>query len=1061
MFTVFGEGFDDETEIYISKVKSYTVPEYTDAEKILCEKVDADKDGQSVTCRMPKEADYTVYNLWAVNKYGVSNAKPLNGARPQWATVDSISIGQEFKVVGKNMSSSAFGGRTPSSVVLYNGVQEYFLDITEENEFALTVRCPENVPTGEYDIYVTNNSKTWFKIEDGRKIYVSKKVYDPLNLGVQWADKFNWNNILRVEPNTGGDSTVTLQNAIDTVSTNGGGVVELCEGQFNISELTIKEGVVLKGSGKDSTVIKDIGDAEYLIHLSVQGIQGICNLQIISDRQNKSAAIECYVNRWNSANASRRAGQYYFIKNVKGILSDTAEIKSYPFLAFCCKSHVLIDGCDISGYQANLKSTYISEYAYLRNNHFSTVIGNTILVAAYADIENNYIERRAIDELKEGERYTQGIFTRGPSYVAENVIKNMGSKDFNDGEIICTEDNADYKINGTVSGVNGNVISVKDFDEAYSDWEIGKVTWGEPYIVINYGRGLGQYRKIISYDQTNKTVTVDKPFTITPNDESQITIAPFNINVTMYDNYAENTSKGYWLYGYTLDSVICNNTGINTEGAFNVSKFRVDEDNKKEESNIGYFVRMNNNMFEGNSTRTGNCGVGAWNKILTDIPGERQCLGIYGLEISGNTIIPNKDSKVSLGYSEAYQNSGIYLVLSDKKAEKNDAKSKMKAVIIENNTIKDSKRGISIEGFGGMSDNICVGDNVFENVDNPILDARTNKSMCWLNSLNIENIIGKPLVTNINSQRIMYVGVSGGLYAYNISDESNPFVIQQISDDTLKALCMLKNEGALYIANSQENCVRKYNINSDGSLDEMSLIEESIPEFDYQTDMKIVDQKYLFISHKGDKEAISIFDISSEKPVKKGAITSRSSRAISKAGKSVTRFDILPIGSDKYRIFAVNYSSYYGQEIAIRTVDLSSETAEVTNEYCGYIQGSGIESKLDNPCISLINKDKLFIGYSDNANKNYTGDIIDISNANNPSVAQQINNTRCSDAFINNNMIYISSPDGNLTVYLYSGNTLLLCQPLTIGEPMYSISTDDEIIAAFSRNKINFVRNLK
>lgn len=1057
MFTVFGEGFDDETEVYISGVDSYTIPEYTDAKKILCEKINMDNEGQSITCRMPKSADNLVYNLWAVNKYGESAAVPLNGARPQWASVDKIAPNMEFKIVGRNMSAASFGGRTSTYAALYDGIKHYFLNVVDVNEFAITVKCPEGIPVGNYDIYVTNNSKTWFKIEDKRQIYVSGNVYDPISLGVQWAEKFNWDKKINVSPVANGDSTERIQEAIDRLYAAGGGMVTLSAGTFNIKELTLKKGVVLSGSGKETTILNDIGTAEYLIHLSADGIQGICNLQITSEVQNKGAAIECYEGRWSSGNVSGRTGEYYFLKNIKGRLSDVNEGKAYPFMAFCCKSHILVDGCDISGYEANIKSTYVNEYAYLTNNKFSTVLGNTILVAAYADIENNYIERRALEDLDDDEYYTQGIFTRGASYVSGNIIKNVGSKDFNDGEIICTEDNGESKLSGLVSKVDGNVISLNVFDENYADWNIEKITWGEPYIVISAGRGLGQYRKIVAYDPVNKTVTVDRPFLITPNDKSQFTIAAFNVNVTMYNNYAENTAKGYWLYGYTLDGVICNNIGINTEGAFLVTKFNID--NNKEYENLGYFVRMNNNKFEGNSTRTGKCGIGAWNKILSDIPDNRQCLGIYGLEICDNQLVPNSDANVKGEDSEAYRNNGIYLVLSDNTVLNNNPTSKAKAVIIENNLVKNSDRGITIEGFANMSDNINIGSNNFENVDNKVLDSRSDKNMYILNTLNFdadETVTGTPCVATVNGKKMMYLGTTNGLYVFNIDDVKNPTEIQYI--ETISVKSILEESGYLYIG--ADKSLRKYKLNEDGSIEENGLQQCNIPEFDYTMDMKVVDSKYLFISHKGDKEAVSIFDITSDSPEKVGAISARSPRAISRAGISVLKFDVMRIGEKQYRFFAVNRSSYLGIEFVIKTVDLSSDNVKITDNSSDYVAGSGIEGNIGNPDVKLIDENHVFIAYSDSQNKNYTGDVIDISSINTPIMQQKLLNDRCNGLYIDKE-IYVPSPDGKLSVYEYQNNVLLLKQVLCTGEGLYAVNIQDDVITAFARNKVLFINNLR
>lgn len=721
MFTVFGEGFSQNTRVYVSRV-SEEVPQFVDARRTECSIVEVDDDGQSVTCRMPSSLPASAYNLWATNEYGVSVANPLNAARPQWATVKSTAPGLEFKVIGKNMSAEGFGGRGNSYVVLANEENQYIMETIEQNPFAVRVRCPENVVSGYYDVFVTNDGITWMPTEDERQLYIAESVNDPYNIGFEWANKFNWDNVVEMTP--GILDTLTLQYHIDNINKKGGGVIHLKEGTYNLSHIQMKPGVVLKGDGKDKTILKVRNDRTTinegaLIELSPDGLQGFLDMQI-----NSEGVVDiAHISQWDhwSMDASKRPGEYIFIKNMK-FVQDMYEKNNTSSVSIHAHAHLAVMDCDFIGFQAGVKSTYVSEYSYLLNNNINTYLGTTTQIASYADIENNTIVRTLTDSDLETDHYSQGIFTRGPSYVYKNTIKDVCDKNFNVGELICTEDNDDFKLFGMITSATRDSVVVSEYENLKNDWDLFNVVWGEPYLVITGGRGLGQYRAIKSYDEATKTIVLAQPFDVIPDQTSQFAVSSVNVNVTMYDNYGENAGKGFWLYGRTLDSVICNNTGVNTEGAFMVTKYYMENGETEDKSellcSVGYFVRMSDNTFTGSSLMSNTSAVGIFNKIITDIPSGVQCMGLYGIEIKDNYIAPDSNGVVpDISSSEATNKNGICIrnaYLGNTPIEGD----LMKAVLIENNTVSNSDSGISIMNFGDKTDNVNIGVNEFTNVTN-------------------------------------------------------------------------------------------------------------------------------------------------------------------------------------------------------------------------------------------------------------------------------------------------------------------------------------------------------
>jgi hypothetical protein len=89
-------------------------------------------------------------------------------------------------------------------------------------------------------------------------------------------------------------------------------------------------------------------------------------------------------------------------------------------------------------------------------------------------------------------------------------------------------------------------------------------------ITIVGGRGVGQYRRILSFDRMTGTIIVDKPWNVTPDNRSLISIGYLSDRVVVYNNRidgkaaqvtaeAHTASVGVNLFGAAADFVVDGN----------------------------------------------------------------------------------------------------------------------------------------------------------------------------------------------------------------------------------------------------------------------------------------------------------------------------------------------------------------------------------------------------------------------------------------------------------------------------------------------------------------------
>jgi Endopolygalacturonase len=772
LLTIYGEGLHSSAgnlQIAVSPAPGPVSLPQPPVDAYMLTPIFSDPDGHFTTAVLPGDAAPGVYAVWVQNDYGWSQPILLNAARPQWISESAAFAGLQLKVVGRNLDSREFGGLAQTLVRLVSGRTHYEMKIEDINPFAVTFTIPHHVPNGTYDVYVSNGGDRWEKIsyaeEYNQHLTIVDAAPDPLGLGVWWVNQFNWGQQVSVQdygadPNGSADSTGAFQSAINDIASRGGGIISIPDGNYRITTLTLPPGTILRGQSQAGTTLiyaNTAANASKVSMISAQtdatgasaGTVGLARLTVTVDPTNPNQVYPDQFFLLGDAWGARvqdelqRTAQYMFLKEVSLTYPLTARTGRAIGCVTIGKGHFVLQDSHLYGYWGVLTSTYISQYSQVSNTTMEASTGEPGVGGIYIVLEGNTLTFHP--ELQLGD--THGFFTRGPSYVANNLVNNVGTApSYNDGEAYGVEGyRGQTKMIGTVTAASSTTVSVNPRwvhlnyweDPKWNPWDITHHSWAGWHIVITDGRGLGQDRLLTSWDGAS-TYTLSKPWDVLPDTSSKFAVLVAVKAATFYHNDAKNAAKGYWFYNDVIDGVMSSNTGENIEG-FYVSTYYIETANKDYRFTVGYFNRIANNTMTGVSTRDKVGGIGTRVELgATDA----YAYNIYGFSIKNNSVTSVLPAPTISGYTEAPTVNGLYVVnMNDvQKATRNA----ILGAFIEHNTVTDSNRGISLGGTGyplyspakqalwnPTSNGILITANTFNNVTTQVTDNGTTGTVYY------------------------------------------------------------------------------------------------------------------------------------------------------------------------------------------------------------------------------------------------------------------------------------------------------------------------------------------
>lgn len=511
----------------------------------------------SVKFLVPEDWSSGVYSF-QVSAGGAMSAPILvNAPDPMWQQGDwgnEASPGSWLRVFGKCLSMKG-----QATIALRDSSRTLILTPTQQDLWSLTVTLPTNMAAGEYETWVHNGcggQAGWKRvgavtIRQHPSLWKSD-VFDVRDYGGTGNDEY--------------DDGAAVQSALDAAGRNGGGIVLIPRGLFQINAtLSIPRLVLLKGEGSDRSQLfwRDrINPLDALIRgTNSFGIEDLAitatnhMAAIMSDPGTKPDAgnvflrrLQIRINRFKQVKvhfASDRVGSNW--QSVDRRLSAVA-IEGL---------NVQVTDCDIYSSQAPFR--FNGNYGLFSNNRCFEGGTSAFISGTQVIFENNVHEGSQVGR-------GGGDYVRQNLYYAHNRIGNM---EFEDGELF-TSDGHVGKREVTFASIAGTKATLAEDVEwknlAGPEWT-GNSTH-EVVLSIVGGTGYGQHRYIKAYN--GREVELERPWDVLPDKTSLISLSRCFKNNLLIDN---DFHDGGWVQSYCMgiNWIIAGNKltrcgGINNNG---------------------------------------------------------------------------------------------------------------------------------------------------------------------------------------------------------------------------------------------------------------------------------------------------------------------------------------------------------------------------------------------------------------------------------------------------------------------------------------------------------------
>ena len=730
--------------------------------------------GQFLRFIWPENVAPGVYPVTVTTAGGTSKPVSVNKPDVRWASDPGVYDGMTLELYGRNLDASEYGGVSgtevrfvPAGSVNPDADALYAAGVQAFSAYRLTVAAPNGfTPGADYTVQVrTNPAGLGGEWTDAYEYpSVTKKVTvtaaarpadaTALALGVSWAGEFNWNVLSRLSP-SGGDDTAAIQNALNAAEAAGGGVVELAAGTYTISD-TVKlgVGVVLKGAGKNATVIQMLapgntssGYVSFFTHSASSGYVG--RFGVTGIKAEAAPSIDpgvrlnfgafgdgAWYGNWDPNFDAREVYNYLTAKYIFLYDNDfDLSLENPNYGGFRCSGAgpILVKNNNFQTTSDICYSFSILNYFTFINNTFDYAASQMSVASEKFIFENNAItgHYNSVTEDYFHSAGLHGLFTNEPiygfnmwnSYIGGNTIKNLDHVDGNDGEAMGCDSNQSYQASEEILGATENTIT---FAENYV--HSGHSFNESQQLIITAGTGLGQIREVAGaasagMDGMKKvwTVTVDRPWDVIPDGTSKVGVGRYHIGNTFDSNTSVNTCGGApQMYDGCEDNIISNNTAIDTNGMY------LHGWNLKTPgygfSGVSFFNVYRNNYVEGHGPRFGNPFIGERMEDSTYNPPWGPAM--YANEQRYNTIDKSDttSSDVNLpGDGESSHTPGGIIV----NCVNGVLTGKLSVgALFEYNEVKNSEIGIAIDQPSAYG--VFLKDNSIVNVTTPIKDNGTN-----------------------------------------------------------------------------------------------------------------------------------------------------------------------------------------------------------------------------------------------------------------------------------------------------------------------------------------------
>lgn len=502
---------------------------------------------QSLKFVVPKNWPMGIWACRVRSGDAVSETVVLNAPDPWWWNGDAGSTatpGGWLRVFGKSLrlgDSIRAELRGPDGWKL--ALKPFYA-----NAYVVQFPLPAVLRTTDYELFIQNglgDETTWRSA--GTVLVRSPEPWD--------VDLFN---VKDFGPKPGEALLAALKKAEE----NGGGVVFLPRGRYPVADtLVIPPHTILRGEAMELVSLYWPDFDTPPKELVTGGDFGIESLSLYCQQHRDVISTMAASQRFFARRVRVRANCYFMIEDA----AKEFRGRHGPVSHKQCGAALLLRG---NNFEVSDCDIYASNYALrILKGKTGLVTRNRLLYGGRGySIENT--ERLIFEEnlvagnnlLSIGNDITT-FWTNSCRHIffARNRLQQMFGAD----REMMTLDAAGGAYSGKVAAVNGTNLTLAA-DPEFRDYAPKPHTdWVGAAVQILDGKGAGQYRFVTSH--SGREWQVDRPWTVAPDANSRISIAPFRGKNLFIGNTFED-GGAFQLYGAAHDSIVAENKGSRMDG---------------------------------------------------------------------------------------------------------------------------------------------------------------------------------------------------------------------------------------------------------------------------------------------------------------------------------------------------------------------------------------------------------------------------------------------------------------------------------------------------------------
>ena len=521
--------------------------------------------------------------VWVKNADGFSKPWLVHSADTYFVYPEKTYAGEEVRIFGRNINAKLIALRKvgDKKVQLLTLKEFRYFPYVHNESYETRVSLPKELVLGCYELFVHNGCGGVGGWSQPVKIVVQKQKNEELYFE---AKEYG----VKADGHT--DDTKALKSALKVASKTGG-VVSLQAGRVIISEtIELPAGVSLCGAGEGATSLQvldnnpmkndfpEAADLDEHAHGWLPTLKGNGYAPMIWARQKSTVSDLTLI-------YGKGVGFGIMIARCPGISEDIhierIKVIGNEFLNTWLRTFpIFVAG---NTYGMVIKNNEFDAYGAIdipANKHYQAYIGRNKCVCMPTGNTNGFLTRGLNESIVESNEISYGLRTyasqngtkpslpdapksktfptsihRSTVHMAMigNVYSSNMPRRHNAGEIMIEAPYSEW--NGKVLKADNNSITVEG--------EPFDVDLSENYVVVLDGKGLGQYRRIVS-NTVNKLI-LEKTWDVLPDETTFISIGGFNVEHLWIDNtITENASwVGYWgnHIGHVIDGQIMRNGG--------------------------------------------------------------------------------------------------------------------------------------------------------------------------------------------------------------------------------------------------------------------------------------------------------------------------------------------------------------------------------------------------------------------------------------------------------------------------------------------------------------------